>query len=105
MATDTLERTDAGLDVDVTSLIETAFGVQECCSTRKEILPCGGEVRGLYDHHDCNHGLLCQVHWDFAVQTLFPAWKAKFAEAGTIACAMCLTRFTEFDDFARLTPL
>ncbi|ASR75898.1 hypothetical protein J4U02_gp051 [Mycobacterium phage Aziz] len=102
MATATLP--DVEIDVDVESMINGAFEELECCSHRKEKIPCGGPIAGYQEFHTCIQGWLCKNHWDHGME-LYPIWRKKIEDTGEIGCALCLNRFKNIKSFIRLTKV
>lgn len=100
MATDTLSQTET----DIASLVDEIFDQLDCCSVRKHQIPCGGEIRGFQEFHDCVQGPLCAVHWENAIH-LFAHFKKAFEKNGSIRCAHCLNSFTDIREYMRLIPL
>lgn len=103
MSTETLPRTD--LDSDIADAVNGAFDELECCSQRKDKLPCGGPLRGFQECHTCVQGWLCENHWNYAIEVAMPEWKATFNARGWIGCVHCLNRFTVFKKYIQLTPI
>lgn len=106
MSTATLPgKTDTDLDSDIAAMVNAAFSEIDCSSTRKDKIPCSGEVAGFQEMHDCIQGALCQAHWELAVQVLYPAWRKQVEQHQRIHCAHCLNLFTNMHHFYRLIPI
>ncbi|QNJ56856.1 hypothetical protein SEA_REINDEER_46 [Mycobacterium phage Reindeer] len=92
------------VDSDIESMINGAFDELDCCSHRKEDMPCGGPIAGYQEFHTCVQGWLCKNHWENALK-LYAVWLSKVNETGGIGCALCLGRFNTIKSYIRLTKV